>query len=193
MNFVFDIGNVLVTYKPYTYIEGLFPGSPFVKELAAAIFLGKEWLDLDRGTLTFGEACEILCKRMPELDAEIRLAFKNVNNLYSPITETTDLLPKIREQGHKIYYLSNISFDARDYLLQNYRFFDLFDGGVFSCDVRLLKPEEEIYRHLLEKHSLTPEECIFFDDVEANAKAAEKLGIRGVTFTGAGCVIENMA
>lgn len=52
-----------------------------------------------------------------------------------------------------------------------------FDGKVVSYDVKLLKPEKEIYEEILKKYNLNPEETLFIDDTLANTEGAEKLGI----------------
>jgi len=46
----------------------------------------------------------------------------------------------------------------------------------------MIKPEHKIYVHMLEHYSLQPHECIFVDDMPANLKAAEELGIRTIAF-----------
>ena len=48
----------------------------------------------------------------------------------------------------------------------------------------MIKPDEGIYLHLLSKYGLSPDECLFFDDVQANVDAAGRLGIRAVLFDG---------
>ena len=114
----------------------------------------------------------------------------NTNDIVSPIKETIELLPKIKENGHRLYYLSNMPKETRSFLLENHEYIKMFDGGIFSCEVNLLKPSPEIYKHLLEKYNLIPGECIFFDDVQRNVSAAEKEGIKGVLFTTAECVLK---
>ena len=46
----------------------------------------------------------------------------------------------------------------------------------------MLKPDPAIYLCMLEKFGLKAEECLFFDDVEVNVEAAQKLGIHGHVF-----------
>ncbi|HEX3026773.1 MAG TPA: HAD-IA family hydrolase, partial [Clostridia bacterium] len=70
------------------------------------------------------------------------------------------------------------------YVQDQYSFFNLFDGGVFSCDIHMLKPSPEIYRYFLDQYRLDPHDCLFFDDMEENIKAAENFGIKGILFTG---------
>ena len=192
MNFIFDIGNVLVDYSPIKYLNGLFSDKTIIEKIDKTVFKSPEWLEMDRGVLTTDEAIEIYCAREPEIQSEIRQTMQSVSSMFTPLPDTIKLLPKLKESGHSLYYLSNIRIDIRDYLLEKNEFFNLFTGGVFSCDIKCIKPSPEIYRHLLEKYSLNPQECIFFDDMEENVKAAEKEGIKSVLFTTADCVLKFM-
>jgi len=61
-------------------------------------------------------------------------------------------------------------------------FVQYMDGGIFSFELNLIKPDAAIYHALLERYQLNPDECVFFDDVEKNVKAACEVGIHGVLF-----------
>ena len=192
MNFIFDLGNVLVYYTPEVYLRGLFSDEDLVNKLFNTIFKSPEWLEMDRGNLTHDEATDIFCARQPQLEAAICRTMQNFDKTFTPIHETIELLPKIKDLGHNIYYLSNIHQEIRDQILAYDNFFDLFEGGVFSCDIHYIKPSPEIYRHLIDKYKLIPGECIFFDDMKENAAAAEKEGMKGVQFSTAECVLDFM-
>ena len=190
MNFIFDFGNVLVDFKPVKYLSGLFPDSSIVEKMYNVIFKSPEWLIMDQGLLTHNEAIDIFCAREPDYRAEICLTINNANDIVTRINETIELLPKIKDSGHGLYYLSNMQREIRDFLLDNHEYIKMFNGGVFSCDVKSIKPSPEIYRHLINKYDLIPGECIFFDDVEENISAAEKEGMKGVHFTTAECILD---
>jgi len=190
MNIILDVGNVLVDYKPLEFLRGLFSDETVVMKMNETIFGSQEWLLMDQGKLALNEAIDIFHKREPEYISEIDHTIKNVNSMFTPITDTIKLLPKIKESGHGLYYLSNIQKDIRDHLVENHEYLKLFDGGVFSCDIRFIKPSPEMYRHLLEKYRLDPADCVFFDDMEVNVAAAEKEGIKSVLFTTAECVLD---
>jgi len=190
LNFIFDVGNVLVDYEPVVYLEGLFSDKKLIEKLNITIFKSPEWLDMDHGIYTHEEAIDMYCEREPELEPEIFRTMRNVNKMFSPKPETLELLPRIKEAGHGLFYLSNIHREIRDYLLAELECFNLFDGGVFSCDVKAIKPSPEIYRCFLRKYRLNPSECVFFDDMEANVSAAEREGIKGVLFTTAECILD---
>jgi len=190
VNFIFDVGNVLVDYKPVMFLENLFSDKLLVEKMNETIFKSPEWLEMDRGIFTHEEAVEIYSEREPFFRLAIEHTMKNVCEMFTPIPETINLLPMIKDAGHGLYYLSNIHREIRDFLLSEHDYFSLFDGGVFSCDVDAIKPSPKIYRHLIEKYSLIPSGCLFFDDMEENVSAAEKEGIKGVLFTTAECINE---
>ena len=189
MNFIFDVGNVLVSYKPKSFLEGLFPDEGLASKVFEIIFKCAEWESMDLGKLTHKEATAIFCAREPEYKAAIEKTMDNLFDIFTPEFATISLLPEIKKAGHDLYYLSNIHREVRDYILAEYRVFDLFDGGVFSCDVFTTKPSAEIYLRLLSNYRLSPEDCLFFDDVEENVEAARKQGISGILFTGVECVL----
>lgn len=190
MNFIFDIGNVLVDFKPEPFLRSLLNDPPLEEEINRIIYKSNEWIRLDRGDITHEEACGIFCAREPQYRELICRTMERIPEMLTPISETAELLPKIKAAGYSLYYLSNYHKELSRYILEKYPFFGLFDGGVFSCDIHALKPDPEIYRCLLDKYALDPRDCLFFDDVEENVSAAESLGIKGVLFTGAGIISE---
>lgn len=69
-----------------------------------------------------------------------------------------------------------------DHIEQKYSFRDVFDGMVISCRIQMVKPELEIYQHLLQQHSLVANQTIFIDDTPSNLNAASKLGMKVIKF-----------
>lgn len=60
---------------------------------------------------------------------------------------------------------------------------ELFDAVVISGEVGMRKPEERIYRHAVDAVGLPPQACVFVDDIGANVRAAQALGIVAVHHT----------
>ena len=65
------------------------------------------------------------------------------------------------------------------------QFPELFDGVVISAEAGVHKPEPEIYRLAAERIGLTPEECVFVDDLRENCDGAEAVGMTAVLHRGA--------
>ena len=59
----------------------------------------------------------------------------------------------------------------------------VFDGGIYSYQEHLIKPDYKIYNLLIDKFDLNKSETIFFDDKEKNVIAANKVGIKSFIFT----------
>ena len=49
----------------------------------------------------------------------------------------------------------------------------------------MMKPEPEIYMHLLERFGLRAQECVFVDDLQANVDAAKSVGLHSIRFQNA--------
>ena len=63
-------------------------------------------------------------------------------------------------------------------------FLDTFDGIVVSGEHRMLKPDPEIYRLLLDTHGLAAGDCVFIDDAVKNVDGARAVGMHALHFTG---------
>ena len=183
VNFIFDIGNVLISFRPELFLHELFDNPAEADRIDTLIFKSNEWVELDAGLISSEDACLNFCTKAPESKELIMKTMEMVPDMLTPLYKTIQVLPEIKKSGHKLYYLSNYHKKLSRHIQDKYAFFELFDGGVFSCDVHMLKPSVGIYQYLLDKYGLNPYECVFFDDTETNVLAAQELGIKGVLFT----------
>lgn len=181
-NILFDIGNVLVNFKPLDYLNEMINDPILRDKLYKLIFCGMEWQKLDEGTITEEEAFSIFCSQCPE-DAETIEKVKNSwYSILTPIDGTVEILHELKKIGYKTYLLSNYHLKSFDWIYKQYDFFKLFDGFVVSSHVNLLKPDPKIYEKLIEQYSIKPSETVFIDDIKINLEAAEKLGFITVQF-----------
>jgi epoxide hydrolase-like predicted phosphatase len=56
----------------------------------------------------------------------------------------------------------------------------LFDAQILSGEVRLRKPQPEIYLLAADRLGVEPEACVFVDDLPANVEGARAVGMEGV-------------
>jgi putative hydrolase of the HAD superfamily len=99
-----------------------------------------------------------------------------------PVTGTADLIRSVKESGNKLFVLSNMQFASIDYLEKMHDIWSLFDGIVISCRIQKVKPEKEIYEHLLNEHQLQASETVFIDDMSENLTTAARFGMQTIQF-----------
>ncbi|WP_300386805.1 HAD family phosphatase [Clostridium sp.] len=190
-NIIFDLGNVLLSFNPKEYLNGKLEKSRAEKVLKE-IFLSEEWIKLDEGTITEIEAIENISLRNEDYREDIKKAFENWYDILIPINETVEILKDLKENGYNLYYLSNFHDIAFKKVKEKYDFFNLFDGGVVSYEDKLLKPDERIYKAILERYSLVPKESIFIDDTKINVDAAKEVNIEAIVFENANKLKEDL-
>lgn len=181
-NIIFDLGRVLISFDPQKYLDEMFADPQIVNRLHKIIFLGPEWIMLDRGVITQDQAVERLSMAHPELSEQICLVFAHWFGIMTPIEGTVKILRELHGRVHKLYVISNFHKEAFEYIFEKFDWFKLFHGLTISCYIQSLKPEPEIYKHLLDKHGLDPQKSIFIDDMWENIEAAQEFGIQGIHY-----------
>ena len=91
------------------------------------------------------------------------------------------LLARRLRPAYRTAVLSNADGSLRDRLRER-GIHDLFDAVVSSAEEGVAKPEAEIYRRAADRIGLPPESCVFVDDADANVRAAEELGMKGIVY-----------
>ncbi|HUJ96074.1 MAG TPA: HAD family phosphatase [Terriglobales bacterium] len=86
----------------------------------------------------------------------------------------------LQNAGFKTAILSNMQEDMVNAARRQFAWIKKFDCAVFSHEMRLAKPEPEIYQHCLRGLGTQPHETVFIDDRETNIKAARQLGIQSI-------------
>jgi len=183
-NIIFDLGNVLISFKPSEYFDKNNYPQTIKAKILADIFGSKEWLMLDNGDITTTEAIDAIAKKSSLNRDEIAHIFNLRTDLMFPLDSNVRLLPELKKRGFRLYYLSNFPMDIFDEVRTGYYFFKHFDGGLISADAKFSKPDPGIYRLMLKKYSLEANECLFIDDIEINVKTAEALGIKSIFTNG---------
>ncbi len=181
-NIVFDIGNVLFDFKPKEYILKFGYDKKISDFLEEIIFKSKFWIESDRGRYTIDNLRDILTNENSEYSKQINEVLKpDWVKMHVIKPESIEYLKYIKEKGYKVYLLSNISKEAYEYI-SSFEFFKIIDGGTYSYQINICKPQKDIYLDLLGKYDLSANETIFIDDNVNNIKTANNLGIHGIVF-----------
>jgi putative hydrolase of the HAD superfamily len=96
---------------------------------------------------------------------------------------TVTLIEDLAAAGYRLALLSNAPAEVAE-VVAALPVAAHFEHCTFSCYLRTVKPEPEIYQAVLTLLGASPGEVVFLDDRPENVAAAEALGIHGVHFTG---------
>jgi putative hydrolase of the HAD superfamily len=185
MNVIFDLGGVVVEWNPDRILETYYADPETRAIMKQQMFQHPDWLQLDRGTMHETELLARLGVRTGRSAAELSGLFQAVRESLHTKPDTVALLEKLHARGVPLYCLSNVSSDIFKYLRQRHAFWNVFRGIVISGDLQLIKPEPEIFHHLLQRYELQAAETVFVDDNAPNIEAARALGIHTVWFKNA--------
>lgn len=179
---IFDIGNVLAIADWPKVFERMGVPKEHFEPVAAATVRNSIWHEFDRGTETDEYIISECIKAAPEYEQDIRRIFSNLDKIVEVCAYSSDWIKEYRDKGFHTYILSNFSKSAFEACEENFDFLKYVEGSVVSYRVKEIKPEISIYERLIRMYDIEPENAIFIDDLEANIRAAESLGIHGVVF-----------
>lgn len=188
-NIVFDLGNVLISYRPAEFLDKCGYKEPLKSTILNDIFNSRQWLMLDNDELTTEEAIDQIISESSLPGDLIREIFDRRAEILIPISPNIRLLPELKKLGFRLFYLSNFPRDLWNQIHNgegkyNYDFFVHFEDGLISADARCSKPDPKIYRLFFEKFSINPEECFYLDDLPANVDGAARAGMHAVVTHG---------
>jgi epoxide hydrolase-like predicted phosphatase len=184
-NIIFDLGGVIInlsvekTHQAFANLSGL----P-VAEIKTRVHHGAFFHEFEKGLISDEEFRDHLRESlaMKVSDTQLDRAW-NAMLLDIPLPRI-QLLEKLKSR-YSIFLLSNTNnihlqcFNGIVRQLTGKPAIDsYFHDSFYSHLIKMSKPDEEIYQHVLLKHGLLPHETIFLDDNKANLVGANKVGIQ---------------
>ncbi len=174
---IFDFGGVFVIGKSETFFKN---ASKFLSiNLKEDEIDEKLWDNLMKGKISLQEFFREVFR--------IHIQDKRIEKLIEIWVENWKLDPdmivfaKKLKPKYKLVMLSNADREGVK-RSNNDLHFSFFDYKFLSFDLGLVKPEKEIYEHVIKELKIKPDECVFIDDKIENVEAAKNLGIHGIVF-----------
>jgi putative hydrolase of the HAD superfamily len=181
-NVIFDLGGVVLEWNPDAILENHYADPSVRESVKAALFQHPDWVQMDRGTLSEAEVIERLAQRTGIASAALTGLMEAVRRSLQPKPDTLALLEDLAGRQVPLYCLSNMPASTFAYLRDRYDFWSMFRGIVISGEIKMIKPEREIFDHLLRLYGLSAAETVFVDDHPPNIEAARALGLGTVLF-----------
>jgi putative hydrolase of the HAD superfamily len=181
---VLDLGNVLVFHDDHVLFQRMSAwGSADPEHIRKRML--ELWDSINRGALAGDDLrraiCEVAGSKMP-MPPEPFFALWNchfrVHHELLPMVEA--LLGRV-----KLILLTNVNEMHWRFVRPLIPLFERFDDLVLSYELRMAKPDPEIFQTTLSRSGLRAEETAYFDDVPRYIEVATALGIHARVFTDA--------
>ena len=140
----------------------------------------------DRGTHTGKEYWRLATAHSGVEIDEVQLAALIVadNDLWTqPNPPMIDWAHRLQDAGIRTGILSNLGDEMHTGVIGRFDWFDRFNHRTFSYQLKIAKPEVEIYQHAAQGLETEPEAILFIDDREENIAGAQKAGLQTLRYT----------
>lgn len=186
---VFDFGGVLYTYNYDTLVQ------EFSKDLdISAAKANKAWMkrieEHERGEISEKEFWKAF-KDTAGLKVDDQVLHDIFIRQFRPMPETLALIPRLRAAGYTVGMLSNNCEWERD-LQKKFNHRQGFDFIMMSYELGSRKPELNIFKQLIDRTGLAPEQIVFIDDTAEYAEAVHKAGVRFIPYRTIGLLVEEL-
>ena len=179
---IFDVGNVLLHWDPRRIYRDEFQSDADIDAFLEEIGFHPWNLEQDRGR-TWAEGVAHLSAEFPHHADRIARADRDWHRAVAgPIQPSVQVLRALTQAGQPVYGITNFSAEKWAECQEAYDFLHLFEDVVVSAHERMVKPQPEIYRLLLERNDLDAEQCVFIDDSAANIAGAAAVGLKVLHF-----------
>ena len=181
---VLDLGNVLVYHDDLVLFQRMSAWGGADPEHIRKRML-ELWDSINRGDLAGDDLRKAICQvagsnvpMEPEPFFSMWNCHFRVHRALLPMVEA--LLGRV-----KVVLLSNVNEMHWQFVRPLIPLFERFDDLVISCELRMAKPDPEIFHATLARSGLRAEETAYFDDVQRYIEIASALGIQARVFTDA--------
>ncbi len=177
-NIIFDISGILISSDEKDTIN--YYSKKLNISLGNVKGAHSKYMDsYERGELTDEEFKNLFFGELGvEVDPDywdVKLSFKK------KFDEVFRFVNDLRRK-YPVYFISNEGKGYWKAVEQKFKITEIFIGGTLSFQARVRKPDARIFKMLITRNELIPEECVFIDDSERNLSGAEKFGMKSLHY-----------
>ncbi|GGW43018.1 HAD family hydrolase [Arenibacter certesii] len=179
-NIIFDFGDIFINLDKQVVFKAFQDQG--ISALPARFYTLNE--EFEVGKITPKEFTSQLQSDFKDLSINEITAIWNSMLLDFPEYRLNFIEELAGREKHRLFLLSNtnalhIPHVAETMGMDRFnRFKNSFEQFYLSHEIKLRKPNKEVYQFVLDQNDLIPEETFFVDDTLENTEAAAKLGIK---------------
>lgn len=196
---IFDLGGVIINLDPNLSVQCF---QKLIPEFDVTTFNGQEaqlplYSEFETGKIN----SQAMVKRFNQHYSS-NLSFEQFRQAWNAMILDLPairirLIRKLREQGIKVFLLSNINEIHEQFLEERFaelrdkgHFRDVFDQIYYSHRMGMRKPQHEIFQCLIKEQNLIASKTLFIDDSAHHVRSANSLGIHAIHLTSPTSIID---
>ena len=98
-----------------------------------------------------------------QITRAVELRLEYLRSILLPRDHTVETLTELKASGYRLGLISDCSSEV-PLLWPETPFAALLDGAIFSCEVKLTKPDPSIYRMVCDSLEVAPDRCLYVGD-----------------------------
>ncbi len=191
---IFDLGGVLINWQPRSIYTDYFETEAELDYFFDHVCT-MEWNEKQDEDRSLREGTESKVAEFPSFEEPIRMYYDRWKDMIiGQFDETVAVLEMLhKKKEYRLLALTNWSAETFPYPLQKFEFLSWFEGIVVSGEEKVCKPDERIYRILLERYKVDAAKSVFIDDNKRNVEAAVDVGMNGIHFERAGKLVAQLS
>lgn len=176
MDFLFDIGNVIVHVDFISSLKRLMPDNIDQPEGRLRELLERKD-EFEAGRISTDEYYPWAAQTIG-FTGDHETFMRSWVHVFSPNTPMLEVIEKLHEAKHRLFLFSNTNEAHIDFLRNHYPVFACFNGGIYSYQTGHVKPEREIYQLAIDEYDLNPAQTAYIDDLPANIEGGKLAGFQ---------------
>lgn len=164
---IFDCFGVIMNEVAPVFLRKYLP------EEKAAVIKEELFVPADMGQVTYDELMDNMAKVLGTPKEEMVPRWEE---LFILREEIVPVIKKLRQKAD-IALLSNAPLGVVEGILDKFSLWDLFDKTVISCNVKMAKPNPEIYKHCISLFDKKYDKIYMVDDNFINLEHLPTMGI----------------
>ena len=181
---LFDLGGVVFTNGTKLFIADMAAKYNLPVANLQAVFDGDIGTQYREGKIGRDQFWQEVLINLPFKESADELEKDWVNH-YDLIPGMQELIAGLKRKLQVMYLSDNVR-ERVENLNERFKFLSWFDGGIFSHEAGVRKPDLRIYKLALKTAGVTATQAVFIDDKVKNLTPAKALGMKVILFESAG-------
>ncbi len=182
-NVIFDFGNVIIRWRPYMALSGLYASEEDMMQHLKQIGFFDWNAEQDRGR-SWQEGLAVIKAEQPDNAHIFKAYMDGLEAAHSELVPgTSALIEKLDQNGVGLYGLTNAATESFQAVQNVAPVIACMRDVVVSGHEKMIKPSAEIFNLCLDRNGLDAAQTLFVDDSKVNCTGAAAVGLATHHFT----------